>query len=75
MMGVPPLVCVPLRADDNRVIRGVRRGSHTPKHYMVIILCIVWLPYSVWVVDETRLPLGAPYCPHRGFSAVHLDMR
>lgn len=29
MMGVPPLVCVPLRADDNRVIRGYA-GVTTP---------------------------------------------
>lgn len=55
MMGVPPLVCVPLRVDDNRVIRGYA-GVTTPKHYMVIILCIVWLPYSVWVVDALVLP-------------------
>lgn len=70
MMGVPPLVCVPLRADDNRVTRGGTPGNHTPKHYMVIILCIVWLPYSVWVVDALVLPRvtgsAAQYMTHPG---------
>lgn len=31
MMGVPPLVCVPLRADDNRVIKeGYARVTTPP---------------------------------------------
>ena len=31
MMGVPPLVCVPLRADDNRVIKEGYARVTTPQ--------------------------------------------
>lgn len=55
MMGVPPWYVYPSEQTIT-VSSGGAPGNHTPKHYMVIILCIVWIPYGVWVVDALVLP-------------------